>query len=362
MFTVVELVYGILTNSLGLLSDSFHMLFDCSALVIGLYASVISKWRQSRVFPYGYARFEVISGYINGLFLCVIAFYIFTEAISRMISPPEVKTDKLLLVSTLGLLVNLFGLLMFGHHHHGHSHDHDHGHGHCHGHGHSHDHGHSHSEANMRGVFLHVLADTLGSVGVIISSLLIEYFGWKRADPICSLVIAALIVLSVIPLLEETASILVLRTPHTKESQIAGALHKLLEVDGVIGLKNPHFWKLSDAQLVSSVRLIARHEANEQAISTQALATLKSIGIKSSNCCVQVEKEDYSTATNMISQEDTPLITKISQITDIPVQSLGHDHSHSHDHGHSQHAHSHGHHHAGDHQNNHHHHANHGLL
>lgn len=207
MFTFVELLYGAWTNSLGLLSDGFHMLFDCTALVVGLYAALMSRWKPTRVFSYGYGRVEVLSGFVNGLFLVVVAFFVFYEAIGRLFEPPEINTNRLLIVSVAGFAVNMIGIFSFSHahahahggggscamsqpapsskeqhqhqHHHGHSHDaHDHSHGHSHGaSGGSggHDHGHSHSltnNANMKGVFLHVLADTLGSVS--------SYFRFRR--------------------------------------------------------------------------------------------------------------------------------------------------------------------------------------
>ncbi|CAG2179938.1 unnamed protein product, partial [Oppiella nova] len=84
-FAFVELSYGIWTNSLGLISDSFHMFFDCTALLAGLAASVITKWRSNERFSYGYVRAEVIAGFVNGLFLLFIAFFIFSEAVERAI-------------------------------------------------------------------------------------------------------------------------------------------------------------------------------------------------------------------------------------------------------------------------------------
>ncbi|CAF5199101.1 unnamed protein product, partial [Rotaria magnacalcarata] len=164
----------------------------------------MSRWKPTRVFSYGYGRVEVLSGFVNGLFLVVVAFFVFYEAVGRLFEPPEIDTNRLLVVSVAGFAVNMIGIFSFSHahahahgggggscamsqpapvketQHHGHSHDgndHSHSHGHSHSgghdHGHSHGsseksshHGHSHSltdNANMRGVFLHVLADTLGS-------------------------------------------------------------------------------------------------------------------------------------------------------------------------------------------------------
>jgi solute carrier family 30 (zinc transporter), member 5/7 len=229
------------------------MLFDCSALVMGLFAAVISQWKPTRVYSYGFGRVEVLSGFINGLFLVIIALFVFIESVTRLFEPPEINTDRLLTVSFIGLIVNLFGIFAFSHaHHHGgapcpssdntsrkqqvnhssHDHHHHHGHSHDHNHGHSHEHSHSSSLStsendNMRGVYLHVLADTLGSVGVIISSFLIQQFGWFIADPLCSMFIAIMIFLSVIPLLKHATNVLILRTPTDKENVYYLTLQKV---------------------------------------------------------------------------------------------------------------------------------------
>lgn len=209
-FTFVELTYGVWTNSLGLISDGFHMLFDSTALLVGLHASLMSRWKPTRLYSYGYGRVEVLSGFVNGLFLVVIAFFVLGEVMERLLDPPSINTEKLLFVSIAGFVVNLIGIITFSQ-----SHGHSHSHG---GHGHSHSHGHSHN-SNMQGVFLHVLADTMGSVGVIISSILVEQFGWYIADPICSLFIAILILISVVPLLKDSAEILLLVTPNHRAIQ-----------------------------------------------------------------------------------------------------------------------------------------------
>ena len=95
-FTGVEMMYGIWTNSLGLISDGFHMLFDCTALLVGLSAAVMSHWKPTRLYSFGYGRVEILSGFVNGLFLVVIAGFIFTEAIGRLVDPPEINTNRLL--------------------------------------------------------------------------------------------------------------------------------------------------------------------------------------------------------------------------------------------------------------------------
>lgn len=296
-FMFVELFFGIITNSLGLVGDAFHMLFDCTALAIGLYASVISKWKANKTFTYGFGRVEVLSGFVNGIFLCFIALSIFFKSIKRIISPQEIYTENLLLVSVLGLIVNLIGIFSFHdipfvsdlfkknsshehtHDHHGHSHHNHHGHHHHHGkdhdhhHGHGHHHGHScsheHSD-NMYGIFLHIVADALGSVSVIISSILIKYYGWKISDPICSLLLSSLIFASVIPLLKSSVNILMQISPTKLENKVLKHLSKVSSIPGVIAYSNPHFWANTPQHIIGSIHLYISPQSNEQVILKQA--------------------------------------------------------------------------------------------
>uniref|UniRef100_A0A3B5LA87 Zinc transporter n=1 Tax=Xiphophorus couchianus TaxID=32473 RepID=A0A3B5LA87_9TELE len=294
-FTFVELFYGVWTNSLGLISDGFHMLFDCSALVLGLFAALMTRWKATRIFSYGFGRVEILSGFINGLFLMVIAFFVFVESVSRLLDPPNINTDMLTPVSVGGLLVNLVGICAFSHAH-AHSHggkscsSQDHGHSH---HGHSHgEHGHAHGgHGHSHGVFLHVLADTLGSVGVIISTILIRQFGWLIADPICSLFIATLIFLSVIPLLKDACEVLLLRTPPEQEKDLNSALEKIEKIEGVLSYRDPHFWRHSANVIAGTVHLQVMSDVVEQRIIQQVTAILKDAGVN--NLSVQVEKEAY---------------------------------------------------------------------
>ena len=311
-FTGVEFLYGYWTNSLSLISDGFHMLFDSSALMIGLWASVMARMKATRVYPFAMHRIEIVSGFINGVFLVVIACMIFLEGIGRLLDPPEVLTHRLLTVSVLGLIVNLIGVFSLHSHGHSHSHGADHGdhththsshhhgdhththsthhhgdhahahstHEHCHHEGDSqhdhsiqiethHDHGHSHSthnhsdchSENLHGVFLHVLADTMGSVGVIISSLLIEYFGWYWSDPFCSLCISILILLSVKPLIVDSFQYLSLTTPTNVNLQYAMA--QVRQVPGVCSISNARVWQHDSRQYYGVIHLQTEVETNE---------------------------------------------------------------------------------------------------
>ncbi|XP_065336872.1 proton-coupled zinc antiporter SLC30A5-like [Cloeon dipterum] len=275
-FTVVEFVYGVWTNSLGLISDGFHMLFDCSALIMGLIASVMATWKPSRTFSYGYNRVEDLSGFVNGLFLLVISFGVFSEAVKRLFDPPDINTNQLLAVSFAGLCVNLLGILAFRS-----SHGHSHG---------GHHHGHSHN-SNMEGVFLHVLADTMGSVGVIVSSLLIEHFGWYIADPICSILIAILIFLSVIPLLKNAAYVLLLRVPPKALKELTTGFTRVQAIDGVVGVKDPYLWQHTGSANIGTLRVQVSSDAVEQRVVQQVTAIFKGMGF--TEFTTQVEKPSF---------------------------------------------------------------------
>ncbi|GAB1608501.1 zinc transporter 7-B-like [Argonauta hians] len=319
-FAFVELIYGVWTNSLGLISDSFHMFFDCTALLAGLVASVISRWKATESFSYGYVRAEILAGFVNGLFLLFIAFFIFSEAVERAVEPPEVKHERLFVVSVLGFLVNLVGIFAFQHghghahggdhgHSHGHTHSHSHGLGlevknddhddHSHSHSHSHGHNHSHNHCNshdhdkspgrsskvsqkqiMQGVFLHILADTLGSVGVIISSGLIHQFGWMIADPICSMFIATLIAVSVIPLLRDSAGILMQKTPQQLESSLPGCYQRVSQLEGVYSVQEPHFWTLCSEVYVGTIKLEVSQDADSKYVLSQTHNIFTQAGVR----------------------------------------------------------------------------------
>lgn len=192
------------------------------------------------------------------------------EALERIWEGTGVqRVGELLIVSALGLVVNMIGIFAFGHHHHGHGHSH--GHSHCDSHGssqshsdshghehhnmdcsghshkkephsHSHSHGHSHENKNMEGIYLHVLADTLGSASVVVSTILTHLTSWRAWDAIASCVIALLIALSAIPLISSCAQRLLLHIPDDTEYNLRNTLAGILQQCGVVGYSVPQFW------------------------------------------------------------------------------------------------------------------------
>ncbi|RDD40208.1 Zinc transporter 7 [Trichoplax sp. H2] len=311
-FAFVELTFGIYSNSLGLISDAFHMFFDCTALIAGLIAVVVSRKPHNETYSYGYLRSEIIAGFLNGVFLLFVGFFVFAEAIERAFQPPEVKHERLLVVSIMGFIVNMVGIFAFQHGH-GHSHG---GHGHSHGgHGHSHG-GHAHGLDNgshnsfasghsqdtsiedkadipgsqqkiMHGIFLHVLADTLGSVGVIISSYLLSRYGWMMADPICSMFIAVLIVISVYPLVSDSITILMQRTPAEIEHILPTCYQQVLSVEGILSYHEPHFWTLCSNVTVGTLRVVIDPNANYSMVLNEVRHIFTRVGVQ--QLTVQIE-------------------------------------------------------------------------
>lgn len=258
-FMFIQLLYSFRSKSLGLLSDSLHMALDCTSLALGLIAGILLKnaINPNGKFPFGLKNFEILAGFTNGTLLIGISGSIIFEAFGRLWNPVVLqKTNELIIVSFLGLLVNLVGIFAFNHGH-DHSHSHSHGHSHNHGHSHSHEQSHDHSDNgdlsekaamndNMKGIFLHILADTLGSVGVVISTILTKFFSWDGFDPVASIIIAVLIFLSAIPLIKSTALSLLLKLKSDKEMKIRSVLNDIVQVKGIKSFTTPRFWPSSD--------------------------------------------------------------------------------------------------------------------
>ena len=192
-FMVLEMVYGHLSGSLSLMSDGIHMLCDSTALLIGLLVSFISKSKsQSFKYPFGLVKIEPLFGLINGLFLVFVSISLFNKSVHKLRNPIQ-NTDQYegesIIVAIGGLIVNLMGLVCF--------------------------HEDTDKNENIYGLFLHVLADTLGSIGVIVSTYLAKR-GYLFADPACAMLVSIMIFVSVVPLIKMSCCSLLLE--NTKEA------------------------------------------------------------------------------------------------------------------------------------------------
>jgi cobalt-zinc-cadmium efflux system protein len=212
-----EFVGGILANSLALQGDAGHMLSDSAALGVSFLAAWLATRPMTARRTFGFHRAEVLAALLNSLFLLGIAGWVGTRAIARLGDPLEVSALPVLIIATIGLIVNLVALKVLGHH--------------------------QHSNLNIRGAFLHVLGDTLGSAGVIISALVIQFTGWNTVDALVSLGIAGLLVLSGVRLLRDSVAVLMLTTPEGVDGEAVRS--GLLSLPGIRGIHDLHIWTVN---------------------------------------------------------------------------------------------------------------------
>ncbi|MBS1272000.1 MAG: Cadmium, cobalt and zinc/H(+)-K(+) antiporter [Candidatus Marinimicrobia bacterium] len=218
VFFVIELVGGFLTNSLALLSDAGHMLTDVLALGMSLFAMWLAKRPPTKNHTFGYHRFEIFAAFINGLTLAGISFYIFYEAYQRFLDPPEVAGLSMMLIAVFGLLVNILSGYIL--------------------------HQSKDDSLNVKGAYLHVLGDALGSVGAILAGIIMWTTGWMYADPLFSVIIGVLIIVSSWRLLQDTFHVLMQGTPADIEPEEVH--HAICEMDQVVGVHDLHIWTLTN--------------------------------------------------------------------------------------------------------------------
>lgn len=216
-YLVAELVGGWLTNSLALLADAGHMFSDVAALAISLAALRAAALPPTSTRTWGLQRAEALAALTNAVALCLAAGLIAWEAVGRLSSPPVVEGGMAFVVATGGLLVNVAGLAVLGSHH-------DHG-------------------IGVRSAWLHLLGDALGSLGAMTSAALIATMDWRWADPVASLLIAALIVRSALALLSETVDVLLEAAP--RHLDVTAIRAGLLDVPGVRGVHDLHVWTIT---------------------------------------------------------------------------------------------------------------------
>ena len=229
-FMVVEVIGGLLTNSLALLSDAGHMLSDALSLAIALIAFKLAEKAASPEKTFGYKRFEILAALFNGATLVLIALYIFYEAILRFQNPPEVASMGMLAISGIGLLVNIIvAVYMFKS-------------------------GDTEENLNMRGAFSHVISDMLGSIGAIIAALLIIFFGWQWADPVASVIVALLVLRSGIGITRSAVHVLMEGSPASVDLQAVRT-----EIEGlpdVINLHEIHVWSITSDYVAMNAHVV----------------------------------------------------------------------------------------------------------
>ncbi len=264
-FLAVEVAGGLISGSLALLADAGHMLTDVASLALSLIAFRLSARPRSPDKTFGWRRAEIFAALLNGLALWGIAGVIIYEAVLRIRTPREIDDTLMTAVAAAGLVANLAGgFVLFR----------------ARG-----------RNLNMRGAFLHVLADALGSLGVLAAALLIAVTGNFVWDPIVSLAISALIILSSVRLVRESFNIFMEGVPaHIDASAIEKAL---AAVPGVISVHDLHIWTITSGFVSLSAHLTVGKGADPQPILRQANEALASgFGIRHST--LQIEETDES--------------------------------------------------------------------
>ena len=213
---VAEVLGGLLSNSLALLSDAGHVLTDAFALGLSMIAARISKKPSDYRATYGYQRVGLLAAIINGLSLFSISVFIFIESYQRFMSPPSINTSVMLPIAIGGLIGNIVMALILGSGHH---------------------------DLNIKSAWLHVLGDTLSSVGVIISGIIVYLTGWTYADPIAGLLIGIIIISGGVRVVKEATSIFLELVP--KGFDVEEIAKRIAELPEVMGIHDVHLWSLT---------------------------------------------------------------------------------------------------------------------
>ncbi|ENU93158.1 hypothetical protein F971_01202 [Acinetobacter vivianii] len=278
-FLIVEFVAGLITQSLALLSDAAHMFTDAAALAIALAAIQIAKRPADNKRTFGYQRFEILAALFNASMLFFVAMYILYEAYQRFTQPPEIQSLGMLIVASIGLVINLISMRILMS---------------------------SASESlNMKGAYLEVLSDALGSVGVIIGAVIIYFTNWYWVDTIIAVAIGFWVLPRTWILLKQSINILLEGVP--EEVDVEKLRNDLLALEGVESIHQLKVWAITSKNIHLTVHLFAPNADRNQL---------------------------YRTATEMLSHEHG--IAEVTlQIEDDAEMNCEHTHQHAEEHGHS---------------------------
>jgi len=247
-YMIAEFIGGFLTNSLALISDAGHMLSDAAALGLSLSALIFGAKPATLTKTYGYKRFEILAALLNGLVLVILAIFIFIEAIERLSAPPTVIGQGMIIISSIGLIINIIVAWLL------------------------HSQGSKKENLNIRSAFLHVIGDLLGSVGAIIAALLIIFFGWYIADPIASMIVSVLIVYSGWHILKESVNILMEGKPADIDSN--KITQRLLTINGVEDIHDLHIWMITSDFATMTIHLRVKADTDRDMVLDKAKSIL----------------------------------------------------------------------------------------
>lgn len=267
-FFVIELLGGILTNSLALQTDAFHMLTDVVALAYALVASWLAQRPVTLKRTYGYYRVEILSAFLNGIFLWAVVIFIFYEAIQRIQHPADVQSLNMLIIAVLGLIANGLVAATLSR---------------------------SRNESlNLKSAFLHVVADVLGSVGAISAGLIMFFTDWYQADPMASIMIGVLVFYSSGKLVRDSVNVLLEGVP--SHIDVSAVERRILGMRGVKNVHDLHVWSIADTKMCClSSHVVVEDGTNGKDLVTKLIDVLKrEFGID--HTTIQLEDEDYPKA------------------------------------------------------------------
>ncbi len=259
---VVEVIGGILSNSIALLADAGHMLTDVAALGLALFVAWFSKQPGTPQKTYGYLRWEILAAFVNGATLLLISAWILWEAVIRLRAPEPISGGLMLGVAVSGLVVNIIAarVLVSGSSH----------------------------NLNARGAYLHVLGDLLASVGTVAAAIAIRYTGWLVADPIASILTTVLIMRGAWLLVRESVDILLESTPaHIPLPAVRGQLEAIPGIESVHDL---HVWAVTPAVVAMSAHCIVREAGQHQHVLEHIHDAMRLFGIE--HVTIQLERDE----------------------------------------------------------------------
>ena len=269
LYMLAEAAGGWWTGSLALLADAGHMLTDVAALGLALTAVWFGSRPATPSKTFGYYRLEILAAFTNGVALAALSLYILYEAYARWSAPPPItRGGTLVLVATGGLAVNLFCAWWL--------------------------HGHHEDDLNMRGAWLHIMGDALGSVGAITAGALIYFYGWHKADPLFSALIGLLIIYSSWGLIREATNVLLEGTP--SHINLASVEREIRATAGVEDVHDLHVWTITSGREALSAHVIHAQDTSQPVLLKELRARLNDrFGID--HLTIQMETEDFEDET-----------------------------------------------------------------
>ncbi|HET7579256.1 MAG TPA: cation diffusion facilitator family transporter [Bacillales bacterium] len=262
-YMLAEVIGGLMTNSLALLSDAGHMVSDAISLAVGLAAFKFGEKVADESRTYGYKRFEILAALFNGVLLIVISLYILWEAYNRFLAPSAVQGTGMLIIAILGMLVNLSvaWILLKGD---------------------------TSENLNLRAAFLHVIGDLVGSIGAIVAALLILLFSWEWADPVASILVSILILVSGWRVTRDAIHVLMEGKPHGVD--VEEIKKKLLAMAAVKNVHDLHIWSITSDFPSLSCHLVVAGNNDRDVVLREATDLLhQEFSIK--HTTVQIEGE-----------------------------------------------------------------------